>query len=222
MGAAVAKADPQHVVDVLCAMVGQAEIEADEMAGLIAAAAAKAKTGIRPIQARLKAEHARLAAARRQAQHEQKVARDNRLTQPLPPSDGARTPVIEIVDEALASDPSEEPPMRDATGNIIEVRTIAPWGLHLLTATGSNADASPEGDELLPAPPEPVIVRLTAVGVGVLIERYVRFETEWNTQVATLRSCPATPVHRRTDGHERRGVHRCRWRGRSTPRRWSR
>ena len=31
--------------------------------------------------------------------------------------------------------------MRDATGNIIEVRTIAPWGLHRLTATGSNADA---------------------------------------------------------------------------------
>ena len=63
----------RHVVDVLCAMVGQAEIEADEMVGLIAAAAAKAKTGIRPIQARLKAERARLAAARRQAQHEQQV-----------------------------------------------------------------------------------------------------------------------------------------------------
>ena len=32
--------------------------------------------------------------------------------------------------------------------------------------------------QVLPAPPEPVIVRLTPVGVGVLIERYVRFETE--------------------------------------------
>jgi hypothetical protein len=103
---------------------------------------------------------------------------DNRLTRPLPPPDGARTPVITVVDEALESDPSEEPPMRDATGNIIEVRTIAPWGLHLLTATGSNEVETPEGDQVLPAPPEPVIVRLTPVGVGVLIERYVRFEAE--------------------------------------------
>ena len=31
------------------------------------------------------------------------------------------------------------------SGNIIEVRTIAPWGLHLLTATGSNADATTGG-----------------------------------------------------------------------------
>ena len=178
VGAALDKAEPQHVVDVLCDMVGQAEIEADEIVGLIAAAAAKAKIGVRPIQARLKAERARLAAARRQAQHEQQVARDSRLTQPLPPSDGARTPVIKVVDEALAGDPSEEPPMRDATGNIIEVRTIAPWGLHLLTATGSNANTTADGDQVPPAPPEPVIVRLTAVGVGVLIERYVRFETE--------------------------------------------
>ena len=70
VGAALDKADPQHVVDVLCAMVGQAQIEADEMVGLIAVAAAKAKTGIRPIQARLKAEQARLAAARRKTQHD--------------------------------------------------------------------------------------------------------------------------------------------------------
>ena len=78
----------------------------------------------------------------------------------------------------LAADPSEEPPMRDATGNIIAVRTVAPWGLHLLTAAGSNADPTQQGQQTLPAPPEPVIVRLSAVGVGVLIERYIRFETE--------------------------------------------
>jgi hypothetical protein len=120
VGAAVAKADSQHVVDVLCAMVGQAEIEPDEMVGLIATAAAKAKTGVRPIQARLKAERARIAAARRQAQHEQQVVRDKRLTRPLPPPDGARTPVITVVDEALASDPSAEPPMRDAVGNTMD------------------------------------------------------------------------------------------------------
>ena len=82
-----------------------------------------------------------------------------------------------MVDEALASDSSEEPPIRDATGNIVEVRTVAPWGLHLLTATGSNADPALNGKQMLPAPAEPVIARLTPVGAGMLIERYVRFET---------------------------------------------
>ena len=67
--------------------------------------------------------------------------------------------------------------MRDAAGKIVEVRATEPWGLHLLTATGSNADQSPQNQELLPAPPEPMIVRLTPVGVGQLIERYIRFET---------------------------------------------
>jgi hypothetical protein len=78
VGAAVAKADSRHVVDVLCAMAGQAEIEPDEMVGLIAAAAAKAQTGIRAVQARLKAERSRRAVALRHAQHEQKVVRDKR------------------------------------------------------------------------------------------------------------------------------------------------
>lgn len=100
VGAALDNADPRHVVDVLCAMVGQAEIEADEMVGLIAEAAAKSKTGIRPIQARLKAERERVTADRRRTQHEQMIARDSRLTQPLPRSNGARTPVITVVDDA--------------------------------------------------------------------------------------------------------------------------
>ena len=177
VGAALDAADPHHVVDVLCTMVGQAQIEADEMVRLIAVTAAKTKTGVRSIQARLKAEQARLDAARRKAEHDEVVAGDCRLTQPLPPSNGARTPVINVVDEALASDSSEEPPIRDATGNIVEVRTVAPWGLHLLTATGSNADPALNGKQMLPAPAEPVIARLTPVGAGMLIERYVRFET---------------------------------------------
>ena len=58
VSAALDKADPRHVVDILCAMAGQAKIEADEMVGLIAAASAKAKIGIRPIHVRLKAERA--------------------------------------------------------------------------------------------------------------------------------------------------------------------
>ena len=77
--------------------------------------------------------------------------------------------------------------MRDGAGNIVGVHTTEPWGLHVLTATGSNAGAaSPsegdrghEGDDFgLRAPPEPVIAQLSPVAVELLIERYIRFETE--------------------------------------------
>jgi hypothetical protein len=66
--------------------------------------------------------------------------------------------------------------MRDATGRIVEVRTVEPWGLHRLTTTGSNAETLPDGQEVLRAPPEPALARLSAVGVGLLVEQYIRFE----------------------------------------------
>ncbi len=185
--AAIEAADPQHVVDVLCVVVPQADIEADELAGLIATAAKQAEIGVRPIQARLKAEQARRDEARRKAAQDRLIALDKRLGYPLPPSDGERGPIIRIVDETLAADQSAEPPMRDAAGNIVEVRTIEPWGLHRLTATGSNADAAvpkegdagDAGDDFgLRAPAEPTIVRLSAVEVELLIEQHIRFETQ--------------------------------------------
>ena len=49
---------------------------------------------------------------------------------PLPPPDGALTKVVELVDETLTADKSEEPPMRDASGAVVEVRVREPWGLH--------------------------------------------------------------------------------------------
>jgi hypothetical protein len=185
--AAVEAADPQHVVDVLCAVVPHADIEADELSGLIATVAKQAKVGVRAIQARLRAEQARRDAAKRKAAQDHRIALDKRLVYPLPPSDGERGPIIRLVDETLAADQSAEPPMRDAAGNLVEVRTIKPWGLHLLTATGSNADAAvpKEGDGGdvgndfgLPAPAEPAIVRLSPVEVELLIEQHIRFETQ--------------------------------------------
>ncbi len=185
--AAIEAADPQHVVDVLSVVVPQADIEADELAGLIATAAKQAEVGVRPIQARLKAEQARRDEARRKAAQDRLIALDKRLGYPLPPGNGERGPIIRIVDETLAADQSAEPPMRDAAGSIVEVRTIEPWGLHRLTATGSNADAAvpkegdagDAGDDFgLPAPAEPTIVRLSAVEVELLIEQHIRFETQ--------------------------------------------
>lgn len=181
--AAIDNAEPAHVVDELCAILPQAEIEADERTSLIAAVAAKAKVGVRVIQARLKEEEKRRIAAKQARVHEQRLACESRPTYPLPPADAERGPIIRLVDDALAADLSEEPPMRDASGALVAVRMREPWGLHLLTATGSNAEARPDAgveseDFSQSAPPEPLIDALSAVQVGLLVEEHICFEKE--------------------------------------------
>ena len=64
--------------------------------------------------------------------------------------------------------------MRDASGNLVEVRLQEPWALHLLTADGTNSAV--EDAETMKAPAEPALVRLTTTGVKILVERYVRFD----------------------------------------------
>jgi hypothetical protein len=175
--AAIEAADPKYVVDILSSLVPLAELEADELTSLIAAAAAKnEKIGVRAIGARLRVERKKRDQAAHKAAHDKASIADRRLSHPLPPPDGELSPIVNLVDETLAADPSEEPPMRDANGNIIGVCIREPWGLHRLTATGSNAEPLPEGQEALPPAPEPGLVVFTAVKVALLIEEHLRFD----------------------------------------------
>ena len=64
--------------------------------------------------------------------------------------------------------------MRDASGNLVEVRVQEPWELHLLTADGTNAAV--EDTDTMNAPAEPGLVRLTPISIKMLVERYVRFD----------------------------------------------
>jgi hypothetical protein len=177
--AAVDAAAAKYVVSTLCSLAPQAELEPDELAELIAKTAAKANgVGVRAIQLRLKTERSKREQAARKSAHDQASLADGRLSCPLPFPDGELTPIVNLVDETLASDISEEPPMRNADGKLAEVHVREPWGLHLLTATGSNAEPELEGQQALPAPPEPMLVNLTAIEAALLIEKHIRFETE--------------------------------------------
>src|SRR5262249_1677593 len=60
--------------------------------------------------------------------------------------------------------------------NLVEVRVQEPWKLHLLNADGTNAAV--EDAKTMKAPAEPGMVRLTATGVKMLVERYVCFVVE--------------------------------------------
>ncbi len=66
--------------------------------------------------------------------------------------------------------------MRDASGNLVEVRVREPWALHLLTADGTNAAA--KDSETMKAPPEPGLVQLTPTGIEMLLENYVRWDVQ--------------------------------------------
>ena len=175
--AAIEAANPKYVVTILSDLVAQAELEPDELTELVAATSAKTnrKVGVRAIQARLRVEREKRAQEAHKAAHDEASLADRRLSRPLPPPDGELTPIVKLVDETLAADPTEEPPMRNAEGSIVEVCVQEPWGLHLLMATGSNAEPLPEGHKALPPPREPGLVALTPVQVTMLIEKQIRF-----------------------------------------------
>jgi hypothetical protein len=156
------------------AILAATEMEADELEDFVATVAKTAGIGVRAVKARIaKERRGREQAARKTALPS---GGDGRVTRPCPAPDGELLPTTKFLDEVLASDQREEPPMRDASGNLVEVRVQEPWALHLLTADGTNAAV--EDAETMKAPAEPGLVRLTPTGVKMLVERYVRFVVE--------------------------------------------
>jgi len=101
---------------------------------------------------------------------------DGRIVRPRQEPDGELTPTVTFLDQLLAKDTAEEPPMRDTTGNLVEVRVREPWNMHLLTADGTN-NAAPEA-EAMTAPPEPVLAKLSPTRVELLVEGKVRWSVE--------------------------------------------
>ena len=66
--------------------------------------------------------------AREQADRKAAMASaDGRIIRPRPEPDGELLPTVTFLDQILASDLREEPPMRDASGNLVEVRVREPW-----------------------------------------------------------------------------------------------
>jgi hypothetical protein len=172
--AAIAKSPVDGLVDYAMAILAMTEMEADEFTDFVTIVAKKADVGVQAVKARITKDRRE----REQAKRKAALASggDGRLIRPRPQLDGERVQTTKFLDEVLASDKREEPPMRDASGNLVEVRVTKPWALHLLTADGSNAAV--EDAETMKAPAEPGLVRLTPTGVEMLVERYVCFVVE--------------------------------------------
>ena len=168
--AAITQAPVDGLIDYAMAILAATEMEPDELEDFVATAAG---IGVRAVKARVAKERRE----REQAERKLAVASegDGRLTRNRPKGDEELGPTTKLLDEVLASDQREEPPMRDASGNLVEVRVREPWSLHLLTADGTNAA---EEAETMKPPAEPTLVGLTSTGVKMLVERYVRFVVE--------------------------------------------
>ena len=169
--AAIAQAPVDGLIDYAMATLATTEMEADELADFAATVAKAAGIGVRAVMARIVKERRK----REEAQRKAALASggDGRLIRPRPAPDGELLPTTTFLDEVLASDQREEPPMRDASGNLVVVRVREPWALHLLTADGTNAAV--EDAETMKAPAEPGLIQLTPTGVKMLVERYVCF-----------------------------------------------
>jgi hypothetical protein len=172
--AAIAQAPVDGLIDYAMAILATTEMEADELEDFVATVAKAAGIGVRAVKARIAKERRE----REQAERKLAVASagDRRLIRNRPQDDEELLPMTKFLDEVLASDQREEPPMRDASGNLVEVRVQEPWALHLLTADGTNAAI--EDTETMKAPAEPGLDRLTPTGIKMLVEGYVCFTVE--------------------------------------------
>jgi hypothetical protein len=170
--AAFAHAPADAMVDHALAILAQAELEEDELADFIAHVSKSAKVAVRVLTKRIKKDRAQ----RESEKHNASMASstDRRIIRPRPKPDGELLPTTTFVDELLAADKSEEPPMRNTSGAFVQVEVKQPWALHLLTADTANA-VGEEPDEAIKPPAEPLLAELTPTGIELLLERYVRW-----------------------------------------------
>jgi hypothetical protein len=124
--AAITQAPLDGLVDYAMAILAMAAMEPDELEDFVATVAKTAGIGKHAVKERIKKED------REREQRTRRTAmasgEDGRVIRPRPPADGELLPTTKFLDELLASDQREEPPMRDASGNLVEVRVQEPWG----------------------------------------------------------------------------------------------
>lgn len=172
--AAFAQVPGGGTVDHGMAILAQAELEDDEVDEFAKLVSETAEAGIRPVRSRIKKERQERGAKARNTALDAEAKADGRIIRPRPEPDGELVPTTTFLDDVLVNDPSEEPPTRDVSGAIVRVQEKEPWALHLLTSDSANAIITEEAEVIKP-PTEPVLVGLTATGVEMLIEKYVRW-----------------------------------------------
>ncbi|MCA1533858.1 hypothetical protein I6F21_14950 [Bradyrhizobium sp. NBAIM03] len=160
-------------VDHAMAILARAELEQDELENFTTSLAEATGTGKHALKQRIKKERAEREKEACKASIQAEATADGQIVRERPPKDGELLPTVTFLDGVLADDQSEEPPMRNANGQIVRIEEKEPWALHLLTSDSANASGGEA--EIMKPPAEPVLTELTVIGVGMLIEKHVRW-----------------------------------------------
>jgi len=193
--AALRRAAPEDAADLFVRMAVNASLHPDEEIKLRDLTAELSGAKARPLNAALKAARARQAEQQAAAERERRAAtRDqSRLQLPAPLPDAERLPVLRTLDEVLSGVTDPEPPMRDADGRPVEVRSRSPLFLHQLTSQGANDD---EPDKTRLPPPElPLLTPHDRFSLAHEIERFIEFTTETKADVRSVALPPVFVEH---------------------------
>jgi hypothetical protein len=159
-------------VDVLVANLHRARLEPDELNQIKKMVAERAGAGVRDINARIKA--ANEGRAKNEAERaDANRPVDERVVFPVPAQNAELTPVMQRIDSALSAVKGPEPPMRNSSGALCEIRTRHVAGLHTLM---SRQEGDGDVVDRIPAPAEPLLPELDVDNTLLAIEQHIRFE----------------------------------------------
>jgi hypothetical protein len=144
---------------------------------LIGLCAKRAGERIKTVRTALEQRREARDAKRAEARRKQEEAEDGRLVMKAPARDAEIGVVCREIDEVLSRAEAAEPPMRSRRGRLARIVTMAPPGLHLLSAEDANA-ANDNDRKPGEAPPAPIIRELNGAGVAMLVEDYIRFRVK--------------------------------------------
>jgi hypothetical protein len=175
VSALIELAPASETPDLYVRLVANADLNAAESEAIRDRVAQLSGVNKRTLERTLKAFRDKQAERTEQAECDRKAAerRDPRPQINAPAPDAEWIPQMDVLNDVLGTSTAPEPPMRDLDGAMTQVRSRPVWGLHTLTARGSNQEETEE--TRLPAPEQPLLTRLDDVGLAELIERHVEY-----------------------------------------------
>jgi hypothetical protein len=181
--AAIERAPKEHAEERFERVILAGDLSENEIERLRNDAAGISGAARRALEARVRRARQEQLAARAREEHERRIAerRDPRPQIPAPAPDAPFLPQMQVLNEVLANSCSAEPPMRDAEGWVVQVRTRRILSLHALTTHGANHEDT--NATRLPAPEQPLLYRLDEPALAELIERQIEYVDETHRSV---------------------------------------
>jgi hypothetical protein len=169
-----------RAVELFVQLVLGGDLTEDEVERLRDITSRIADVGKRPLDARLKRARQEHKAERAREENNRRLAerRDPRLRADAPASDAPWLPQMQLLNDVLRRVGSDEPPGRDDSGYLAEVRSRTPLGLHTLRAAEANGDDDP-AETRLPPPEHMLLTRLEEPEAAEMIEHHSIMWTQW-------------------------------------------